>query len=138
MLVPSYLLHITGPGAVCVYDIEMDGGLDDVNGRILFTETGSLPFGIMNLISLSEYNALTSADADNAVIVAEEQDIASHALTQQHGDEGFVGKYLQWILVAVGIVLFVALIFGYCFVTRKVRDGDGRNEKVEMVATTEV
>ena len=46
------------PDAVTVYDILPDGGLDEKKGRILFEEDGSVPFGIMNLVSLSEFRGL--------------------------------------------------------------------------------
>jgi len=54
----------SGPGAVTVYDIEQDGGLDAANGRIIFEEAGSVPFGIMNIVSFNEFQAL-SADDDS-------------------------------------------------------------------------
>ena len=54
----------SGPGAVTVYDINCDGSLDANNGRIIFDQVDSVPFGIMNIVSFNEYKALFADSSD--------------------------------------------------------------------------
>merc|ERR1712048_471658 len=92
-------------GAVSIYDIGIDGGLDSDNGRIIFQNDESVPLDIMNIIGIDTLKK-------NRNLKFKALSVKRKDLEQNGKQNGFA--YSKWTLVLVFIVIVMNL-FTFCY-----------------------